>query len=287
MATETVNNGLFRPELWSKLLNKLAFDDGVMLDCVNTKYQGEIKNQGDKVHIQTAGKVTVGTYVEGTDIDYQTLSGDTQELEVDQSKYWAFKVADIAKVQANVDFMTEYMQNAKMELVNTKDAFLLGKSADVPAANQLGDIALTKDNVYSNLVKLRTTLRKNNAISASNKDRTGKSPWLVVDPDTFGIMLNAPEAIHPTNFGDQAVRKGTLLHIAGFDVKESTVLKPVANKVTILAGVTEAITFAEQITKTESLRAEGSFNDLVRGLYLYGAKTVNPTYLASLVNDIS
>ena len=37
------------------------------------------------------------------------------------------------------------------------------------------------------------------------------------------------------------------------------------------------------MTKIESLRDKDSFSDLVRGLYLYGAKTVQPKALAKMI----
>ena len=37
------------------------------------------------------------------------------------------------------------------------------------------------------------------------------------------------------------------------------------------------------LPKIESLRDKDSFSDLVRGLYLYGAKTVQPKALAKMV----
>ena len=51
----------------------------------------------------------------------------------------------------------------------------------------------------------------------------------------------------------------------------------------VLAGTNEAITFASQLAKVESLRDKDSFSDLIRGLYLYGAKTVQPKALAKMV----
>ena len=67
------------------------------------------------------------------------------------------------------------------------------------------------------------------------------------------------------------------------DVLVSTNLTSVAGKFYILAGTNDAITFASQLAKIESLRDKDSFSDLVRGLYLYGAKTVVPSALAKMV----
>jgi hypothetical protein len=48
----------------------------------------------------------------------------------------------------------------------------------------------------------------------------------------------------------------------------------------ILAGPIDAISFAEQLNKVEALRREGSFENAVRGLALYGAKIVQSKALA-------
>ncbi len=281
MANVTVENGLYTPELWAKELNRLMMDSGVMLDCVNTKYEGLIKNEGDKVHIQTPGQVTIGNY--GSEaIDYQLLDGDTQTLDIDQKKYWGFHIPDIEKVQANVDFASAYIQNAKKGLVNAQDAFLLSKAADADLNNQIGAVTLTKDNVYSKIVEVRTRLRLTNAIDDSGLDGTNKHPWLVVDPKIMGIILQAPEFIHATNLGDNTLRKGAIGRIAGVDIKESTVLKAVDGATTLLGGTTEAITFAQQIIKVETLKDKDRFGDYIRGLYVYGAKTVNPQALVTM-----
>ena len=72
-------------------------------------------------------------------------------------------------------------------------------------------------------------------------------------------------------------------NIAGMDVLVSTNLGDVSGKYYVLAGTNEAITFASQLSKIESLRDKDSFSDLVRGLYLYGAKVVQPKALAKMV----
>lgn len=48
----------------------------------------------------------------------------------------------------------------------------------------------------------------------------------------------------------------------------------------IVAGHKDAISFANQVNKTETLRNQGDFGDLVRGLTVYGRKVVKPEALA-------
>lgn len=278
--TKTIAAGLFKPELWSKELLRKINDAGVMLDCVNRDYEGEIKNAGDTVHIQKIGDVTVNDY--GAEaIKYQKLDGETDTLVINQKKYFAFMVDDIEKVQANIAYMQKYLNQAKKACVLVQDTFLLGKAADAATKNQMGEVTLTKTNAYDTLIDMRTLLADANAIDASGLGADGKRPYLVVNPKIGGIIRKCPEFTHATAIGDANIRKGSIGTFAGFDIKESTNLKEATEKTLIMAGTTEAITFASQIVKMDTLRDKDSFSDLVRGLYVYGAKTVQATCLAT------
>lgn len=280
MATKTIAAGLFKPELWSKELLRKINDAGVMLDCVNRDYEGEIKNAGDTVHIQKIGDVTVNDY--GAEaIKYQKLDGETDTLVINQKKYFAFMVDDIEKVQANIAYMQKYLDQAKKACILVQDTFLLGKAADAAVKNQMGEVTLTKTNAYDTLIDLRTLLADAKAIDASGLGADGKRPYLVVNPKIGGIIRKCTEFTHATAIGDTNIRKGSIGTFAGFDIKESTNLKEATEKTLIMAGTTEAITFASQIVKMDTLRDKDSFSDLVRGLYVYGAKTVQPSCLAT------
>jgi len=272
---------VFKPELWSKELTRLLNNYGVMIDCVNRNWEGEIKNQGDTVHIQQISEVTIGTYDTDENIVYKDLAGDSQTLVIDQKKYWALKVDDIDKVQANVTLSDKFIKQAKLQIINTKDAYLHALGiAGVSEQNQLGTIAITDANIYSTFTKMFRLLARANAIDSDGKGADGKNPFLILPPEIVEIVKNSPKAIQATNLGDQTIRKGTIMQFAGFDIKQSTVVEDNSG-FDILAGTSEGITFADQITKTESLRDKDSFSDLVRGLYVYGAKVVQPKCLTS------
>ncbi len=286
MAT-TVQDGLFRPEIWSKELLRKIMDAGVMLDCVNRNYEGEIKRQGDTVHIQTVGNITVSTYDDDTALTYQKLDGETTVLKVDQAKSFSFIVPDIDKVQANIDLMGKYTNQAKKEVVNVKDAYLHALGiAGVDTTNQMGTVAVTADDIYKTCVDLFTLLARAKAIDDSGLGEDGKRPFLILPPEIIGVVKNSEEAKHATTLGDQTIRKGAIMQYAGFDIKQSTIIQEDTGYA-ILAGTSEAITYADQITKVESLRDKDNFGDYVRGLYVYGAKVVQPTCLASATFTIS
>lgn len=276
----------FIPEYWSKKLTANYDNIGKMMSCVNTDWEKDLKD-GDTVNIQTFGNVTVSTY-NGT-LDYETPTEETQQMVLDQRKSFAFKVPDIDKVQSNINLVNGYMGRSKIAVGLAKDTYLLGKHSDVPAANTLGTVgspvALTKDNVDGYIVDLGAILKDNNATVG----RDGKAPWLVINPTIEKLMLKSPEWI---SAGSEKINKdllinGSVAQYRGFNVMLSTNFVAVSSKYYLMAGTTDAITYASQIDEVESLRDPDSFNDLVRGLYVYGAKTVVPTALAKLICTVA
>lgn len=273
------NYAEFIPEIWSTILNSNFDNTSVMDSCVNKKYEGEIKNAGDTVHIQTFGNVTIKDYG-ASDITYEVPSGDTVALTLDQQSYFAINVPDIEAVQSNVDLITGYTNRAKAAIALKKDTFLLGKHADVPSDNivESSGYTLNKDTIYSKFVELAKVLKNNNAV-----DSTGRNMWCVINPEVEAVLIQAPEFCHATQVGDQTVREGAIAKIAGMDIMVCTNLQAVAGKIYVMAGITDSISYAGQVAKLENIRFEKRFGTGIRGLYVYGAKTVNANQLAKLV----
>ena len=138
-------------------------------------------------------------------------------------------------------------------------------------------IELNKSTIYSNFVQLALCLKNSDAVT------TGVRPWVVINPTIESYLLQSTEFIGAHNVADETLREGAIGRIAGMDVLVSTNLSEVDNNYYVLAGTNDAITFASQLSKIESLRDKDSFSDLVRGLYLYGAKTVQPKALAKMI----
>ena len=270
----------FVPEIWSKKLNAMLEKNCVMLQCVNRNYEGEIANQGDTVKIITPSKVTVST-LGSTAITYDELEPESMDLVIDQKKFFAFKINDVAQVQANTDIMVAHLSNAQKAIEEVQDSYLLSMHANVDKNNIVGSdespIELSKTTIYEQFVKLALCLKNSDAVTG------GKKPWVVINPTIESYLLQSTEFINAHNVADETLREGAIGRIAGMDVLVSTNLTETAGKYYILAGTNDAITFASQLARIERLRDKDSFSDLVRGLYLYGAKTVQPKALAKLV----
>ena len=270
----------FIPEIWSQKLNTMLEKDCVMLQCVNRNYEGDIKNQGDKVKIITPAKVNVSTLSDAA-LTYNELEPTSMELVIDQKKFFAFKINDVAAVQANTDIMEAHLANAKKAIEEVQDSYLLGQHAYVDSANIIGSddtpVTRNKTTIYEQFVKLALALKNSDAVTGS------KRPWVVINPTIESYLLQSTEFIGAHNVADETLREGAIGRIAGMDVLVSTNLTAVDGLYYVLAGTNEAITFASQLAKVESLRDKDSFSDLIRGLYLYGAKTVQPKALAKMV----
>ena len=278
----TANTGVFDRTLWAKELIRNLNKSGVMLDCVNTDYEAEVKQGSKQVNIFGAGAIDVADRTADTAMTYADPTGSKKELVIDQEKVFGFKVHDIAKAQTNVKFMARYIQNAKKSIVIAKDTFLMGKYTDVPEKNVLTEVAATKANIYDTFVDLNQALADSYAIDTDGKGADGKLPWAVVDTKTLALIKKSEEFTHATKIGDENIRRGAVGEFGGFLIKCTT--NPVTltgDKHLVLVGTTEAITFANQIADIKDLEdKDDPFMTYVAGLYTYGAVTEQPDCLA-------
>ena len=283
----------FIPELWSARLLYALEKSHVATNLVNRNYEGVIANQGDTVHINSIGAITVKDYTKNTDIAApDALTTTDQTLVIDQSKYFNFQVDDVDKVQAAGELVDTAMGRAAYALADVSDAYLLGViAAGAAAGNTIGSaaapVALTASNVYENIVKLKTKLDK------ANVPNTGRT--IVVPPDVHSLLLLDDRFAKSTaTAGQEALINGLVGRIAGFDVYMSNNVKTGTGTDTgktpyfeITAQVETATTYAEQIIKTEAYRMEKRFADAVKGLHVYGAKVTDGTKIAKILASVS
>ena len=289
MTSIAVSTGGFTPEIWSEKININLDNYGAYNDIVNRKYEGEIKSKGDRVHFYTLGSFEVGSYAPTASgwngIQYADPSGDKQTLVIDQQDYIAFKVDDIKKVQSNINLVNDYTNRMAISFSNKRDTYIHGIAKTNAGTKLHTDSALsvTKDNVWAEICGLYEVLARKNAITKNGLDYAGKRPALVVTPEYMGILLQASQYF--TNaFGDKVLRTGQIGHIGPFDVfldtnittdKSGTGTAATFSQ-TIVALTSDAITFAEQVTETETVRDKDDVADYVRAIRVYGGKVANP-----------
>ena len=283
----------FIPEIWSARLLYALDNAHVATNLVNRNYEGVIANQGDTVHINSIGAVTVKDYTKNSNIaDPEVLTTADQTLDIDQAKYFNFQVDDVDKAQISGEIIDTAMGRSAYALSDVSDAFLLKTIANgVASANKIGAkatlTALTASNVYENIVKMRTLLDK------ANVPTTGRT--IVVPPEVYALLLLDDRfAKSGSDSGQNALLNGMVGRVAGFDVFMSNNCVSGTDGgsgstayFVITAQVAAATTYAEQIIKTEAYRMEKRFADAVKGLHVYGAKVTDGSQIAAMYCSVS
>jgi N4-gp56 family major capsid protein len=283
----------FRPEIWSAnllvALRKALVYAGP--GVVNRDYEGDIQAAGDTVRITSISDPTIGTYTpNSTVIAPEELTDAQRTLLVDQAKYFAFFVDDVDQRQAKGNVITEAMRRAAYKLADQIDQYVAALYTGVQTANVVGStgapikVALTADAsslaAYNNvLIPLRT------ALTRANVPTEGR--FAIVSPEFHSRLLLDGRFIKVSESGtSDGLRNAHVGRAAGFDILESNNTPvPTTNVHAVIAGTDSAISFAEQINKTEAYRPEAKFADAIKGLTLYGAKLVRPEGLAVAYAD--
>ncbi|HXK39503.1 MAG TPA: P22 coat protein - protein 5 domain protein, partial [Candidatus Paceibacterota bacterium] len=115
------------PSIWSarilaKLEKNLVFaQPGV----VNRDYEGDIRRDGDRVHIHSFNALTVAAYTKNsTTISYEQLIDTRVTLLIDQAKYFAFKVDDIDAAQMKPKLIDAAADRAAYQLAEDADSYI-------------------------------------------------------------------------------------------------------------------------------------------------------------------
>lgn len=278
----------FIPTIWSARLlvnlhKALVYgQDGV----VNRDYEGEIRDVGDTVKINSIGPITIGTYTKNTDISApETLTGEQTLLQITEAKYFNFQVDDIDAAQQKPKVMDDAMREAAYGLRDAADQYIASLYTGVAAGNTIGDdttpIVPTASDAYDYLVDLGVLLDEANVPSDGR--------WVIVPPWFHGLLLKDDRFVKGgTAESDQRLRNGQVGEAAGFAVlKSNNVPNDSGTKYKIIAGHPMAWSYADQILKVEAYRPEKRFADAVKGLHVYGAKLVRPSAIAVLTANKS
>ena len=310
-------SGSFIPQLWSNKLNAKFFANTMMTEIANTSWEGEIKNQGDSIRIRTAPSITINDYAgAGSTLSSEVPVPIFQDLQINKGKYFSVQVNDVLAHQADMDLMNMFTDDAakqlKIAIENecffewfvTQGTVAANKGAAagaISASYGLGtDVAPV--NLATSGEMLKMILRMSAALDEQNVPEEGR--WLIMSPHDRHILMQSDIA-QAYFTGDQSsiVRTGKIGMLDRFTVYVSNLLpKGTTAKATVagltatsagatlsnakprrmmVAGTSAAVSFASQITKTEPLRNQTDFGDIVRGLSVYGRKVVKPEALVT------
>lgn len=276
----------FIPQVWSAKILEALDKELVYAELFNTDYDGEITEAGDIVHIAQVGDVTIKDFSCDADIaSPDDVKVEDLTLDIDQSKYFNISVCDVNEVQSKISLLDTATQRAGYGFADVCDKYLgslLATSGTVKTGLGTKDapIAITAENAYETLVKMKTELDKANLPKQERK--------VVVPPEFEGFMLLDPRFVAvPADESQNRLTEGTVYRAAGFEIRTSNNVPSEADGGTDSTAVYYIVgsspiqgTFAQQILKTEAYRPEKRFADAVKGLHVYGAKVLRPQVVA-------
>lgn len=304
----------FIPDVWSGKMQVKFYAATCLAEVTNNDWEGEIKDVGDAVIIRSIANITISNYTKGLALSSQIPTSTPITLNIDKGKYFQVVLDDVDKVQSDLQLMSSFTDDAgeQMKIGIEKDVFgsdgvstgILGQAAAANKGNSAG--------VISANIRLGATGATNpcyvSKAAVGAGDGTSTAAKAVVDhfvdmgqvldeqnvPETGRFALIPPAIanrikksdLKQVNFtGDDVspIRNGKLGMIDRFTLYVSNNLKKSGSELTILAGTRDAISFASQLTKLETLRSTQTFGDIVRGLNVYGYLVTKPEALVESI----
>lgn len=199
-------------ERWSKLVlaklrQELVLKDGVVF---NNDYEGSPAAGVVKIP-QRDEEVVVSDYDKANGIE--GTHGSTAYVNMPITKDKAVNEIidgyDAASVPDNL--VADRLDSASYSLAKQIDTD--GGTTLLAAATVDNEAQLTKDNIYSAIVDIRTRMNK------ANIPNDGKR-YLLALPDAMALILKSPEFISASSLGDEVKQTGAIGKIAGFLVIE-------------------------------------------------------------------
>ena len=292
-------SGNFIPEIWSGKLIENFYDSTVLAAISNTDYEGEIRNQGDTVNIRTQPNITIREYVKGQNLVVENPDAPKLQLVIDKGEYFSCVEDDIDRVQSDIKLMDMWSKDASEQMKIKIDQRVLtdmlpgigasnkgATAGQQSAAFNLGTtgspLTVTKDGASATTSVVDLIVDMGTVLDEAN---VPESDRFLIIPARMAGLIKKSELKDASLTGDSVtpVRNGRLGMIDRFTLYVSHNLNVSSGKTSIIAGHKMGFTFASQMTEMETLRAQSTFGNIIRGLQVYGYKVVKPEALAQAV----
>lgn len=296
----------FIPEIWSGKLVEKFYASTVLAAISNTDYEGEIRNQGDRVKIRTKPTITIRDYLADGTLALERPEGSNVELYIGNGKYFNTILDDVMDVQSDLNALSIWSDDAAQQLKIKVDTDVLGgiKGAMVSANRGTTAGAITSSiNLGVTGTPLTTVarspstgqveildvlLRLGQTLDEQNIPEEGR--WVVM-PVWAIAMLKFSDLRQAYLTGDNMspLRNGKVGMVDRFTIYGSNLLPQgvagglAAGEYVFYAGHAHGLTFASQISKVETLRSELTFGTILRGLQVYGYQVVDGKALTQAI----
>jgi hypothetical protein len=106
---QTIANGVFSPDIWSKQVLRATEANLVIAKSVNRSFESDA-TVGKTVKVASIGNLAARAKAENTAITYETVAETATTITLNIWSYAALGIEDIVKVQSIVDVQNEYQR---------------------------------------------------------------------------------------------------------------------------------------------------------------------------------
>lgn len=276
---------VFKQTLWSKKIqNALDTITGLRTHC-DFQFDGEIK-AGNKLKITGSVAPTIGTYVPGTDITIENVDGNDQELVIDQFKYFARYFDNVDKAQSIPGVMENDAKECAKSLHEEGDKYVASlikaaaEDAENPIAQSASAITPSKTNVVPAVEDGLVALYEKNV-------KPTDELYGEFSPKFYSMLRQFLTETLSNNV--ELAKKGAVGKYNNILVCIENLL-PVNSEKKVRYNVirtSKAIAFAGQVDTVKAVEKEKGFGDIVKGLYVFGAKIVRHEQIYAILETIA
>ena len=270
----------FIPTVWNEQIDRELERLCVFAEDCNRKYEGKVKEKGESVKILGVGKPTIKSIAfkdKNKNIDDAEEIEDTSIImQINQIRYFNYKVGDIDKAQAVGGVMEALQAETSEGLANEVDTYIAAMANKEEAVKLYATapkcVAGTASTGEINVLKALRDARK---YLTKNDVKQNTKIVATVDADFEDLFVEAYTDKN-TNNSDN-LKNGAIGMYHKMLIKSSNnVATDKSGNSLIMVRTQRAIAYVKALTHTEAYRPEKGFADAVKGFILFDAKIVRP-----------
>lgn len=285
--------------VWSARLLANYYNNAVVVPLFTNEFEGDVANFGSSVRISSfTDDITLRDYTQNTNMNApDNLTTTTQDLTIDQRKYFHFQLDDVDRIQIRPEIIDRATNSAARALSYEADKFAVSKLTASGGATDLThgvtkaqtDAGWAKDQFSAVFTLIRNELYKKLVpVSSatwvvSPRIATAMEKGLI--KEDLGDLFQA-NLVNPGSRSSMDVSNGFWGSVMGVNVVVSQQAGIVGTSNTVpdntFVITPSSAAFVTQIDSFETYRPELRFGDAYKGLMVYGSKVLDATRLLKL-----
>lgn len=277
----------FIPTVWNAEINRELERLCVFVEDCNTKYEGNVKKQGESVTILGVGKPTIRRIAKAARNNEIAAAEEIEDtsaiMYINQIAYFNYMVGDIDKAQATNGVSDALSKETSEGLAQEVDTYIAGFATDSSVPKLYSTAAtLTSEKTETGKINVLKVLDEAIQKLYENDVKTSTKLVVTVSPRFFTLLKQAYRDIDTNN--SDLLKHGKVGMYGNVTVKMSNnVARTEEGKVdNIMIRTQRAIAYAKPLTHTEAYRPEKRFADAVKGFILFDAKVVRPKEIVNI-----